>query len=64
MSVIVPYFENQRGLDRLLAALAQQDHPVEEVEVVVADDGSARGRRAISGRALRGVMCSCSWTGT
>lgn len=41
MSVVVPYFENQRGLDRLLAALAQQDHPAEELEVVVADDGSA-----------------------
>lgn len=41
VSVVVPYFENQHGLDRLLAALALQDHPVAEMEVVVSDDGSA-----------------------
>ncbi|RKQ36870.1 glycosyltransferase family 2 protein [Kocuria tytonis] len=42
VSVVVPYFENQRGLDRLLAALARQDHPARDLEVVVGDDGSAR----------------------
>lgn len=41
VSVVVPYFENQRGLDRLLAALARQDMPAHDMEVVVADDGSA-----------------------
>lgn len=41
VSVVVPYFENQRGLDRLLAALARQDMSAHDMEVVVADDGSA-----------------------
>lgn len=41
VSVVIPYFENQRGLDRLLAALARQDMAAHEIEVVVADDGSA-----------------------
>ena len=41
VSVVVPYFENQRGLDRLLAALARQDFPAADTQVVVSDDGSA-----------------------
>ena len=41
VSVVIPYFENQRGLDRLLAALACQDMAAREFEVVIADDGSA-----------------------
>ena len=40
-SVIVPYYENQRGLDRLLSALERQDLPPREFEVIVSDDGSA-----------------------
>ena len=41
VSVVVPYFEAQRQLDLVLAALAIQTHPVTRLEVVVADDGSA-----------------------
>lgn len=41
VSVIVPYYENQRGLDRLLSALERQDLPPREFEVIVSDDGSA-----------------------
>lgn len=41
VSVIVPYYENQLGLDRLLRALERQDLPAREFEVIVSDDGSA-----------------------
>lgn len=41
VSVIVPYYENQLGLDRLLRALERQDLPPHEFEVIVSDDGSA-----------------------
>jgi GT2 family glycosyltransferase len=42
ISVVIPYFENQGGLDRLLAALAVQTHPQVRTQVIVADDGSTR----------------------
>ncbi|MTD14609.1 glycosyltransferase [Nakamurella sp. YIM 132087] len=41
ITVVVPYFEDQAGLDRLLAALSVQTHPHTRTQVVVADDGSA-----------------------
>lgn len=41
VSMIVPYYENQLGLDRLLRALERQDLPPHEFEVIVSDDGSA-----------------------
>lgn len=41
VSVIVPYFENQVGLDRLVRALEGQDLPASEFELIVSDDGSA-----------------------
>lgn len=41
VSVIVPYFQNQLGLDRLLRALERQDLPHHEFEVIVSDDGSS-----------------------
>ncbi|WP_313715390.1 glycosyltransferase [Arsenicicoccus bolidensis] len=40
ISVVVPYYDDQRGLDLLLAALARQTLPTGSFEVVVADDGS------------------------
>lgn len=40
VSVVVPYFDDQQGLDRLLAALELQTLPSGRFEVVVADDGS------------------------
>ncbi len=42
VSVVVPYFEAQRQLDLVLAALAAQTYPRERIEVVVVDDGSQR----------------------
>ena len=42
ISVVVPYFENQRDLDLLLTALGLQTHPATRMQVVVSDDGSAR----------------------
>lgn len=39
VSVVVPYFEQQRSLDLVLAALEQQTYRA--FEVIVADDGSA-----------------------
>lgn len=40
VSVVVPHYRNQRGLDAIVAALAAQDHPTERIELIVADDGS------------------------
>ncbi|MBX7454720.1 glycosyltransferase [Mycolicibacterium sp. 3033] len=40
IAVVVPFYDQQDDLDRLLAALELQDHPPHLVEVVIADDGS------------------------
>lgn len=40
VSVVVPWYRDQNGLDRLLVALDMQDFPAGCFEVVVADDGS------------------------
>jgi GT2 family glycosyltransferase len=42
VSVIIPYYQNQPGLDLVLAALGRQSYPRERLEIVVADDGSAQ----------------------
>ncbi|XNY99709.1 glycosyltransferase [Micrococcus luteus] len=49
VSVVVPYYQDQDGLDRLLAALAAQTMPAERFEVVVADDGSPEPPRIPDG---------------
>ena len=41
VSVIVPHYENQAGLDRLVRALEGQDLPASQFELIVSDDGSA-----------------------
>ncbi|WP_240663703.1 glycosyltransferase [Microbacterium enclense] len=40
VSVIVTHYDQPAELARTLAALAQQDHPADRLEIVVADDGS------------------------
>jgi GT2 family glycosyltransferase len=40
VSVVVPYYRDQAGLDLLLAGLARQDLPASRLQVVIADDGS------------------------
>lgn len=42
VSVVVPHFDDQARLDLVLTALSLQTHPATRLEVVVADDGSAR----------------------
>ncbi|MEO5832117.1 MAG: glycosyltransferase, partial [Nakamurella sp.] len=41
VSVVIPYYEGQHGLDLILAGLARQTHPRSRLQVVIADDGSA-----------------------
>lgn len=41
VSVVIPYYDQPRQLDLVLAALTLQDYPPEKIDVVVADDGSA-----------------------
>lgn len=60
VSVVVPYFQAQAGLDQVLAALTVTTHPRTRVQVVVADDGSDRppslevlDGSGISGRVVR-----------
>jgi GT2 family glycosyltransferase len=40
VSVVVIHYDQQRELDRTLAALAVQDYPADLIEIVVVDDGS------------------------
>ena len=42
VSVVVPAYDCQPGLDLVLAALARQSYPPDLLEVVVVDDGSPR----------------------
>jgi GT2 family glycosyltransferase len=58
VSVVVPYFADQKRLDLLLAALSMQSHPRERLEVIVADDGSPTSPclaelRGVDGRIVR-----------
>lgn len=41
VAVVVPHYELPHDLELVLTALELQDHPLELIEVVVADDGSA-----------------------
>jgi GT2 family glycosyltransferase len=41
VSVVIPHFNAQRQLDRLLFALSRQTHPLTQLDVIVADDGSS-----------------------
>ena len=40
VSVVIPFYQQQRQLELVLAALASQTHPAERLQVIVADDGS------------------------
>lgn len=40
VSVVVPYYRDQRRLDLVLTGLSLQTHPASRLQVVVADDGS------------------------
>jgi len=40
VAVVIPFYEQQSDLERVLAALQQQDYPKDLLEVVIADDGS------------------------
>ncbi|WP_193045163.1 glycosyltransferase [Mycolicibacterium baixiangningiae] len=42
VGVVIPFYNQQRELDRVLAALERQTYPAHLVQVIVADDGSAR----------------------
>ncbi|WP_072803428.1 glycosyltransferase [Rhodococcoides yunnanense] len=41
VGVVIPYYEQPRQLSLVLAALAAQNYPLDRLDVVVADDGSA-----------------------
>ena len=53
VSVIIPYFEAQAQLDRVLAGLALQTYPRSRLEVVVVDDGSRSPPDVRAGAGLR-----------
>ncbi|KUI24337.1 hypothetical protein AU196_20825 [Mycobacterium sp. IS-1742] len=42
VAVVIPFYNQHRELDRTLEALTRQTYPAHLVQVVVADDGSAR----------------------
>jgi GT2 family glycosyltransferase len=45
VSVVVPTYQRRDSLLRLLDALAVQTHPLDDLEVIVVDDGSTDGTR-------------------
>lgn len=49
-SVVIPSYQRPHALDACLAALAAQDLPVTEYEVIVVDDGSATPPRTVVDR--------------
>jgi GT2 family glycosyltransferase len=53
VSVIIPYFEAQAQLSRVLAGVARQDYPQSRLDVVVVDDGSRSPPDVGSGAGLR-----------
>jgi GT2 family glycosyltransferase len=53
VSVVIPYYQNQPGLDLVLAALAHQHYPRERIEVIVADDGSAQAPETAAAGGVR-----------
>ena len=42
IAVVIPWYDDQPGLDRVLAGLDGQTVPARDVEIVVADDGSPK----------------------
>lgn len=48
VTVIVPHYNDLRRLDICLAALQAQSYPVELVRVIVADNGSPQGLKAVT----------------
>ncbi|OYO12965.1 GT2 family glycosyltransferase [Propionibacteriaceae bacterium ES.041] len=55
VSVVVPYYRDQAGLDAIVAALEAQRYPTDRIELIVADDGSPEAPRVASGLAHRVV---------
>ncbi|MBB5079962.1 glycosyltransferase [Nonomuraea endophytica] len=53
VTVVIPAYNDQDGLDRTLTALAKQSYPAELTEVVVADDGSTPPLSAPGARVVR-----------
>ncbi|MDZ7588996.1 MAG: glycosyltransferase family A protein [Parasphingorhabdus sp.] len=51
ISVIIPHYNDPDGLDRSLDALWAQDYPLEDVEIIVADNRSNIGLEAVIARA-------------
>ncbi|HYK98090.1 MAG TPA: glycosyltransferase [Candidatus Acidoferrales bacterium] len=45
VSIVVPTYERRESLARLLAAIAVQTHPAQDLELIIVDDGSRDGTR-------------------
>lgn len=62
ISVIIPHYNDFERLDRCLDALTRQSLPVDQFEVIVADNMSSGGesvvRRVINGRALLAIAAA------
>lgn len=57
VSVVVPVLHDPPGIQECLRALSRQTYPRERFEIIVADNGSTDGTRAVVDR-FRGVMGS------
>jgi cellulose synthase/poly-beta-1,6-N-acetylglucosamine synthase-like glycosyltransferase len=59
VSVLIPVFNDQDGLDRCVAALARQSYPPDSLEVIIIDNGSvpAAHANASSIGSIRVISC-------
>ena len=48
VSVVIPHYRDLRGLDLCLTALTRQTYPVDDFEVIVADNNSPEGEAAVA----------------
>lgn len=48
VSVVIPHFNDLKGLDRCLQTLTQQTYPAELTEIIVSDNNSPQGLEAVA----------------
>jgi glycosyltransferase involved in cell wall biosynthesis len=64
VSVIIPVYNDPRGIDRCVGALGAQDYPREKLDVIVVDNGSEVPVKIDSGYADFVRVVSCSTPGS
>ncbi|MHC5088694.1 MAG: glycosyltransferase family 2 protein, partial [Planctomycetota bacterium] len=48
LSIIIPVYNDNKGLSRLLPSLKQQTYPGDKYEIIVVDNGSSENVQAVT----------------